>query len=70
MLLAIYTSQCKVSQSYSIIFKVKHVHVHVLPRHKNDFENNDDIYNELAKHDKEPGKCNKLRIRQRYTDPI
>ena len=36
--------------------KVKHVHVHVLPRLKNDFENNDDIYNELSKHDKEPGK--------------
>jgi len=35
---------------------VKHVHVHVLPRQKNDFENNDDIYNELAKHDKEPGR--------------
>ena len=36
--------------------KVKHVHVHVLPRLKNDFENNDDVYNELSKHDKEPGK--------------
>ena len=57
--------RCKTSIIYFIIFKVKHVHVHVLPRHKNDFENNDDIYNELAKHDKEPGKCNKLRIRER-----
>ena len=48
------------------MFKVKHVHVHVLPRQKNDFENNDDIYNELAKHDKEPGKCNELRIKERF----
>lgn len=35
---------------------VKHVHVHVLPRVKNDFEQNDDIYTELAKHDHQPGK--------------
>merc|ERR1712228_37047 len=35
---------------------VKHVHVHVLPRLKNDFKNNDDIYAELANHDKEPGR--------------
>ena len=30
---------------------VKHVHVHVLPREKDDFAENDDIYSELAKHD-------------------
>ena len=46
-------NQCQLF--YLITFKVKHVHVHVLPRAKNDFENNDDIYSELAKHDKEPG---------------
>lgn len=31
---------------------VPHVHVHIIPRRKNDFENNDDIYSELEKHDK------------------
>jgi len=32
---------------------VDHVHVHVLPRKKGDFERNDDIYKALAEHDKE-----------------
>ncbi|XP_029907018.1 bis(5'-adenosyl)-triphosphatase [Myripristis murdjan] len=32
---------------------VKHVHVHVLPRKKGDFERNDNVYNELEKHDRE-----------------
>ena len=32
---------------------VPHVHVHVLPRKRGDFENNDEIYAELAKHDKD-----------------
>ncbi|XP_041350404.1 nitrilase and fragile histidine triad fusion protein NitFhit-like isoform X2 [Gigantopelta aegis] len=32
---------------------VQHVHVHVLPRKAGDFEENDDIYNELQKHDSE-----------------
>jgi deaminated glutathione amidase len=32
---------------------VKHVHVHVMPRKPNDFENNDEIYIELNKHDKD-----------------
>eukprot|EP00795_Rhopilema_esculentum_P002381 gene2381-18024_t len=32
---------------------VPHVHVHILPRLKGDFANNDDIYSELEKHDKE-----------------
>lgn len=32
---------------------VAHVHVHIIPRRKNDFENNDDIYSELEKHDKD-----------------
>ena len=31
---------------------VAHVHAHVLPRRPGDFERNDDIYDELAKHDK------------------
>eukprot|EP00112_Aurelia_sp_Birch-Aquarium-sp1_P017687 Seg4127.5 transcript_id=Seg4127.5/GoldUCD/mRNA.D3Y31 product="Bis 5'-adenosyl-triphosphatase" protein_id=Seg4127.5/GoldUCD/D3Y31 len=32
---------------------VPHVHVHILPRHKGDFGNNDDIYKKLEEHDKE-----------------
>lgn len=32
---------------------IKHVHVHILPRKSNDFENNDDIYEQLAKHDRD-----------------
>lgn len=32
---------------------VKHVHVHVLPRKKSDFERNDSVYDELQKHDRE-----------------
>ncbi|KAF6040482.1 hypothetical protein EB796_001195 [Bugula neritina] len=32
---------------------VEHVHVHILPRKKGDFENNDDIYKKLATHDKQ-----------------
>ena len=31
-----------------------HVHVHVMPRTKGDFENNDDIYNEIEKDDRKP----------------
>ena len=38
---------------------VRQIHVHVLPRAKNDFENNDDIYTELDKHDHEPGRQNR-----------
>eukprot|EP00050_Salpingoeca_kvevrii_P008985 m.306259 g.306259 ORF g.306259 m.306259 type:complete len:154 (-) comp18749_c0_seq1:41-502(-) len=33
---------------------VPHVHVHVLPRKARDFPDNDDVYSELAQHDK-PG---------------
>ncbi|XP_031553245.1 bis(5'-adenosyl)-triphosphatase-like [Actinia tenebrosa] len=33
---------------------IEHVHVHILPRKKGDFENNDDVYTALAEHDK-PG---------------
>ncbi|KAM4654542.1 bis(5'-adenosyl)-triphosphatase isoform 1-T5 [Amazona ochrocephala] len=32
---------------------VKHVHVHVLPRRAGDFSRNDDVYEELQRHDKE-----------------
>ncbi|XP_058469847.1 bis(5'-adenosyl)-triphosphatase [Solea solea] len=32
---------------------VKHVHVHVLPRRKGDFDRNDSVYDELQKHDQE-----------------
>ncbi|XP_021425269.1 bis(5'-adenosyl)-triphosphatase [Oncorhynchus mykiss] len=32
---------------------VKHVHVHVLPRMAGDFERNDNVYDELQKHDRE-----------------
>lgn len=32
---------------------VKHVHVHVLPRKSGDFDRNDNIYDELQKHDKD-----------------
>ncbi|KAK7102718.1 hypothetical protein V1264_020900 [Littorina saxatilis] len=32
---------------------VKHVHVHIMPRKPGDFEENDDIYYELQKHDRE-----------------
>ncbi|XP_067685173.1 nitrilase and fragile histidine triad fusion protein NitFhit-like [Haliotis asinina] len=34
---------------------VKHVHVHILPRKKGDFEKNDDIYTKLEEHDREIG---------------
>ncbi|XP_042655660.1 bis(5'-adenosyl)-triphosphatase isoform X2 [Tyto alba] len=32
---------------------VKHVHVHVLPRRAGDFSRNDNVYEELQRHDKE-----------------
>uniref|UniRef100_A0A8I5ZMT4 Bis(5'-adenosyl)-triphosphatase n=1 Tax=Rattus norvegicus TaxID=10116 RepID=A0A8I5ZMT4_RAT len=32
---------------------VKHVHVHILPRKSGDFRRNDNIYDELQKHDRE-----------------
>nr|XP_023030185.1 nitrilase and fragile histidine triad fusion protein NitFhit [Leptinotarsa decemlineata] len=32
---------------------VPHVHVHILPRKKGDFERNDDVYTHLANHDKD-----------------
>lgn len=32
---------------------IEHVHVHILPRKKDDFLNNDDVYKELDRHDKE-----------------
>lgn len=33
---------------------VPHVHAHVIPRRRGDIENNDDIYDELAKRDEAP----------------
>ena len=33
---------------------VPHVHVHIMPRKKGDFENNDEIYNEIEKDDRKP----------------
>ncbi|XP_020909764.1 bis(5'-adenosyl)-triphosphatase [Exaiptasia diaphana] len=32
---------------------IQHVHVHILPRKQGDFLDNDDIYRELAEHDKD-----------------
>lgn len=32
---------------------VKHVHCHIMPRHKGDFLDNDMIYSELNKHDRD-----------------
>ena len=32
---------------------IEHVHVHVLPRKKGDFEHNDDVYKALDEHDKQ-----------------
>ncbi|KAJ3615533.1 hypothetical protein Zmor_016351 [Zophobas morio] len=32
---------------------VDHVHVHIIPRKKGDYENSDEVYTELAKHDKD-----------------
>uniref|UniRef100_A0A667YAM3 Bis(5'-adenosyl)-triphosphatase n=1 Tax=Myripristis murdjan TaxID=586833 RepID=A0A667YAM3_9TELE len=37
----------------SLTISIQHVHVHVLPRKKGDFERNDNVYNELEKHDRE-----------------
>ena len=33
--------------------KINHFHAHIIPRYKDDFENNDDIYNRLSKFDDE-----------------
>jgi len=35
--------------------RFQHVHVHVIPRRKGDFLENDEIYYKLQKHDKEAG---------------
>jgi len=32
---------------------ISHLHVHLIPRKENDFKENDDVYRELEKHDKE-----------------
>lgn len=46
---------------------VPHVHVHILPRKENDFQRNDDIYLELAKHDSD-NNIQPLRALQEMTD--
>ncbi|KAI9561364.1 hypothetical protein GHT06_012321 [Daphnia sinensis] len=33
---------------------IQHVHVHIMPRRPNDFKENDEVYDELNKRDKEP----------------
>lgn len=45
---------------------VKHVHMHILPRKKGDFEQNDDIYTKLELHDKDLGENMKIQ----YADVI
>lgn len=45
---------------------VKHVHMHILPRKKGDFEQNDDIYTKLELHDKDFGENMKIQ----YADVI
>ena len=37
------------------------MHVHILPRRPGDYLNNDDIYRDLAKHDKEDSTIGKWR---------
>uniref|UniRef100_A0AAZ3QV52 Bis(5'-adenosyl)-triphosphatase n=1 Tax=Oncorhynchus tshawytscha TaxID=74940 RepID=A0AAZ3QV52_ONCTS len=37
----------------SLTIAIQHVHVHVLPRKAGDFERNDNVYDELQKHDRE-----------------
>lgn len=37
-----------------MIFDEQHVHVHIMPRRSKDFEENDEIYEELNTHDKGP----------------
>jgi diadenosine tetraphosphate (Ap4A) HIT family hydrolase len=32
---------------------IPHVHIHILPRHPNDFDHNDEVYDKLAKHDRD-----------------
>lgn len=60
---------------------VKHVHVHVLPRRKGDFQRNDSVYDELQKHDVEdedPAKWRSLeemereatQLRDRLEEPL
>ena len=39
---------------------VEHVHVHLLPRKKGDFESNDDVYRALDVHDKQQSESNEV----------
>lgn len=40
---------------------VRHVHCHIMPRRQGDFQENDEIYIELNKHDRCSGKLEKNR---------
>ncbi|XP_065348499.1 deaminated glutathione amidase [Cloeon dipterum] len=46
---------------------IKHVHVHVMPRKKDDFKWNDEVYRELAKHDK-PEDTGRWRTEEEMAD--
>ncbi|CAG9854386.1 unnamed protein product [Phyllotreta striolata] len=46
---------------------VPHVHVHILPRKAGDFQNNDDVYMELAKHDR-GNNAKPIRLLQEMSD--
>lgn len=39
--------------SIYLVIVFQHVHCHILPRRKGDFPRNDDIYDKLAKHDRD-----------------
>lgn len=43
---------------------IRHVHVHILPRRRGDYLNNDDIYRDLAKHDKEDSTVGQWRTEE------
>lgn len=47
---------------------IEHVHVHILPRRKGDFINNDDIYKVLQEHDKTDSGNSQNGLRGRRSD--
>ncbi|CAH1266126.1 FHIT [Branchiostoma lanceolatum] len=47
---------------------VKHVHVHILPRRSGDFPQNDEVYEALAKHDKEMGEDARWRTEEEMAE--
>lgn len=42
---------------------MEHVHVHLLPRKRGDFESNDDVYKALDEHDKQQIESNGTEFR-------